>query len=602
MKCHRITFLIVIYALLATYSCQQVGTEGAGSDIIYEFRTEIDNPLFNSNDEMLDWAVENGYKRVMVKSVRGNQYQFTSPTLEATGAYEFVGEKLSPFVDLVHERGLKLIVNIEGINPHFSLNNPFLGKVHEFTEQEISSICRELLAIGVDGLAEEDFDAAPDHLRVISQICRENNLIHIHFTNNSVICGYNYWHSVPRTVFEVYKGLDEIQSLDYTWDRTNCRVCGSFQGNTMVYAVAKGLGLKLDLKTAWGAELSYTASYDQGENEGRVRWVQQSPTVMQHLMFIRALQFKLNSIAICFWADPPSLIDISGHRNLIDKYTAMQVTKPILNIVIPLTYDDNWRHLQYSSEAICSGGLLAGYDIVATDHVLPEADAYYVVTKGYSGTETKDISNEVMHLFNTDKPVFLQCVDYVPYGQHLTANWTTVLSQVGLRLEDARFEPGELPRGGIFNGSTHQYGGYQFGSKSFPRRQLIHQGTVIPEGAVTGDILSQQDNVPYVLGNNGKYLFTGSCLNFENSFVIANLLGNTLQRPADVFGVVGKRVSAFYAVNNTALEINLPSKSSSIHITRYNHCGDKTQDERVGYSSPYSADMLQGDLLIIEAR
>ena len=38
---------------------------------------------------MLDWAIENGYERVMVKIVLGNEYQFVSPTLEATGDYKF---------------------------------------------------------------------------------------------------------------------------------------------------------------------------------------------------------------------------------------------------------------------------------------------------------------------------------------------------------------------------------------------------------------------------------------------------------------------------------------------------------------------------------
>ena len=51
MKLQNITQLAVLCGFLVTFGCQQPAAVESGSEIIYEFRTEIDNPLFDSNEE-----------------------------------------------------------------------------------------------------------------------------------------------------------------------------------------------------------------------------------------------------------------------------------------------------------------------------------------------------------------------------------------------------------------------------------------------------------------------------------------------------------------------------------------------------------------------
>ena len=80
MRKKRVTkFIIRIVLILVFFGFQQEIHAQAGSGIIYEFRSDIDYPLINSNNEMLDYAVKNDYRRIMVKVILVREFHFLSP-------------------------------------------------------------------------------------------------------------------------------------------------------------------------------------------------------------------------------------------------------------------------------------------------------------------------------------------------------------------------------------------------------------------------------------------------------------------------------------------------------------------------------------------
>ena len=91
-----------------------------------------------------------------------------------------------------------------------------------------------------------------------------------------------------------------------------------------------------------------------------------------------------------------------------------------MNIVVLLDKQTNssgseqgssgWNRLFNSGDAITSGAMNAGYNIVVSDKVVP-ADAYWIYAKGGSNNVLPD---DVVALFNSDKPVFIQSANSIP--------------------------------------------------------------------------------------------------------------------------------------------------------------------------------------------
>lgn len=549
---------------------------------------------FSSSEEMCNWAVEKSYEGIIVGRQMGKTYNFPSPTLKKLG-FTYRGDILTPFVKMAHDKKLKVFVDIQKLSPgwmatrdDYTRDAKKIG--HTIERDAIGAIVQEILNCGVDGIVEEGFNRVPGTLLTIARVCARNKAVYIH-KNGGEICtfydmrvpGSTNPRLLPVTVFDVFRELDEICCEDYDADRERW---AALQLDTFTYGIAKGLGKKVSCKGVW-----------LGGESGEPRFGEDSDILMQHLIFVRALQFKLDGITICLWANPPALTDISEHKALIKEYTSKQVKKPILDVVCHLKYKDFPIDVLLSSEAISSGALFAAYDLEVTDTVDPNADAYYILTRGYTtDADTLDLPYEIATLFDTDKPVFLQCIGYIPGDEHLTTNWTIVLKKVGLNTTTS-YKPGVLPESGIYNGIEHKLCA-SYNNK--PR----NMGTIIPKSAIHGEIYSEarKNNIPFLIGENKKYLFTASCLHHENSFEISNLLNDTMQKPTDVSGVVGKRVTAFFTKSDTSIKINLPIKTSKIHVLKYKgEKGVKAQDENLIYAPPYSANLLKNDLLIIEA-
>ncbi len=161
-----------------------------------------------------------------------------------------------------------------------------------------------------------------------------------------------------------------------------------------------------------------------------------SPAVIPYLCMIRALQFRLDNFIIFGGFNT---FDPIATQKWINEYVDKQEKdRPLLNIVVLLKKqieysgsepgDPGWNHLFNSGDAITSGAMNAGYNIIVSDKVVP-ADAYWIYASGGNGDNLPD---DVVDLFSTDKPVFIQCGTIFQAESKITPGWKTVLEKCGI--------------------------------------------------------------------------------------------------------------------------------------------------------------------------
>src|SRR4030042_6973945 len=164
--------------------------------------------------------------------------------------------------------------------------------------------------------------------------------------------------------------------------------------------------------------------------------VDYSPAVVSYVCMIRALQFRLENFIIFGGLNK---FDPIGTQAWINEYVEKQEKdRPLMNIVVLLkketdyseseTGQASWNRLFNSGDAITSGAMNAGYNIVVSDKVLP-ADAYWIYAKGGSGAI---LPPDVVSFFSTNKPVFIQSASGIPSGSSITTSWKTALEKCGI--------------------------------------------------------------------------------------------------------------------------------------------------------------------------
>jgi hypothetical protein len=82
-------------------------------------------------------------------------YYFKSPFLEKQEWAVFKKDRLSPIVKAAHKKGMKVMINIEGVNPYHWTQN-------QWTAENIKAVAEDLAAAGVDAVFEECFEVKPE--------------------------------------------------------------------------------------------------------------------------------------------------------------------------------------------------------------------------------------------------------------------------------------------------------------------------------------------------------------------------------------------------------------------------------------------------------
>lgn len=546
----------------------------------------------------MDDAVAKGWHFVSVWGADRNgktiTYYFKSPFLEKQDWAVSGGDALTPIVKAAHQKGLKVMVNIEGINPYHWTQN-------QWTAENIRAVASDIAATGVDAVFEECFEVSPDVFVSLARELKRKGVDYISGTDPMLLREPNFAALWPETgtidIYNYYLKRDKLYNI-----------ATLTQHGSLGYGWAKYWGKSTSLISPINRNWGIAADY--------------SPAVVPYLCMIRALQFQLDHFIIF----GGKAFDPIANKNWIKQYVDKQEKdRPLMNIVVLLDKQTNssgteqrnagWNRLFNSGDAITSGAMNAGYNIVVSDKVIP-ADAYWIYAKG--GVED-ELPADVVSLFSTGKPVFIQSANSIPSGKNIAAGWKTALEKCGIDgTKTFKYGAGSDGAADVSLPESQEedipYTGYyknvylRFTGADVQRGIDLRAGTIIPKEAISGTVFCAPNNTygkgPYIAGKNNKYVVTATSLNWEAAYPVSNLLsGGGILPSSNVWGIVGKKVTALLAIETTELEMTIPglADGAKIHVVIWDNKKNKKKEETVTYKAPYKQMLKEYDFLMIDA-
>jgi hypothetical protein len=521
-------------------------------------------------------------------------YYFKSPFLEKQSWAVPGGDGLGPIVKAAHKKGLKVMVNIEGINPYHWTDN-------QWTAENIKAVASDIAATGVDAVFEECFEVKPEVFVSLARELKSKGVDYISGTDPMLLREPSFASLWPETgtidIYNYYLKRDKIYNI-----------ATLTQHGSLGYGWAKYWGKPTSLISPINRNWGIAADY--------------SPAVVPYLCMIRALQFQLDNFIIF----GGNAFDPIANNKWIKQYVDKQEKdRPLMNIVVLLDKQNNpsgsekgnagWNRLFNSGDAITSGAMNAGYNIVVSDKVVP-ADAYWIYAKG--GAD-EVLPADVVSLFSTNKPVFIQSANSIPSGKNITAGWKTVLDRSGIDgTKSFKYGAGSDGAPDVSLPESQEedipYTGYykdkyiRFTGSDVQRGIDLRAGTIIPKDAISGTVYCAPNKTygkgPYIAGKNNKYVVTATALNWEVAYPISNLLsGGGILPSSNVWGIVGKNVTALLAIETTELEMTIPglADGSKIHVVVWDNKKNKKSEEAVTYKAPYKKMLKEYDLIMIDA-
>lgn len=591
-------YLIAILVLLLSYSginAQSYSPRYWVEGVYHPRNADKDDP---SVSEIIDDVYTRGWRGVTYwgASRAGDKmrYYYKSPFLEQQSWAIYEGDGLSPLVEAAHKKGMKVMVNMEGVNPYHWEQN-------QWTPENIRSVADDLAEAGTDAIFEECFEVNAEVFIALARQLKSKGVDYISGTDPMLLREANFASLWPETavidIYNYYLKRDKIFNI-----------ATLTQHGSLGYGWAKYWGkptsLISPLNRNWGIPGDY------------------SPAVVSYLCMIRALQFRLDNFIIFGGLNA---FDPIATQEWISTYVAKQEKeRPLMNIVVLLgkqlnysgseTGDQGWNRLFNSGDAITSGAFNAGYDIVVSDKVVP-ADAYWIYASGGDGDM---LPPDVVQLFSTEKPVFIQSATSIPSGSNITQGWKAALEKCGIdgtlafsygrgggTSSEVSLPPNQeqdLPYTGYYKDTYLRFTG-----ADVQRGIDLRAGTVIPGNAIKGTVHCAPNKTygrgPFITGKDNKYVVAATTLNWEVAYPISDLLsGAGILPTSNVWGIAGRDVTALLAIETTELEIVIPelADGSKIHVVIWDNKKNKKTDEVITYQAPYRQILKEYDFIIID--
>lgn len=614
-----ISSLFLTFILLALNSCSDKDSKGKSSDSgnaqVNVVSKSDYNPLYwlegiserkHSDYELtdplatsiIDDVYGKGWRGVLYWGANRNgtkmNYFFKSPFLENQSWAAFEKDGLTSLVNAAHKKGVKVMINMEGVNPYHWQQN-------KWTAENVSKVADDLAATGVDAVFEECFEVKPEVFISLARELKSKGVNYISGTDPMLFRESNFSTLWPETgtidIYNYYLKRDKIFN-----------VATLAQHGSLGFGWAKYWGKPTSLISPVNRNWGIAGDY--------------SPAVVKYLCMIRALQFRLDNFIIFGGLN---VFDPIETQTWINEYVDKQeIDRPVMNIVVLLGKttensgsergNQGWNRLFNSGDAITSGAMNAGYNIIVSDKVVP-ADAYWIYA---AGGNTETLPANVVDLFNTSKPVFIQCGNNIPSGSKITPGWNTVLQKCGIdgsklfvygrgndEESDGSLPPDQsvdLPYTGYYNNIYLRFTG-----SDVQRGMDLRSGTVIPEGAIKGTVYCAPNKTygkgPFIAGKDKKFVVTSSALNWEVAYPISNLLsGAGIMPSSNVWGIAGKNVTALLAIETTELEMAIPglADGSRIHVVIWDNKQNKKSEETITYKAPFKQMLKEYDFIMID--
>jgi hypothetical protein len=514
-------------------------------------------------------------------------YNFDSPTLRQFGWATQTQDRplLTEYAARAHAAGLKVMVNMEGVNPYH-----WKAGRKNWTPEIIGNVMTDLHNDGADRWFTECVAGWPPLFFALADTGRRIGMEYQEGDDPSYL--YAFDEETGKLGFtDIYRRGHIVSMYHYQYRRDEIGKEASLaQEGSLAYGFGRGWGMP--------TAMVFTVHHNWGELpeywEG----------ILKPSIAIRALQFRVSDVMLIgLDADRARKVDVAGTKQWVAGLVARnaQEKRPMLNVVARLRRGayDQWRDFASSGDAITSGAFHAGWNMVASTEPLADADAYYVCAAGKDDQGTLDLTPEIAELFAGEKPAFLQVAASVPAGGDLTPNWRIALAACGVNPE-AAFSYGDMPRTGTYGGAPFTYTGIY---TAYEVRERPH-GTLIPRPAVTGTVSAEGDGVPIIVTSGNKHLIPANCIRWQMMGPISDLLaGCGVKASSDVWGIAGEKVTVLLATHDTRLDIVIPklAKGAKIRVMQWDKYHQVTYQDTVTYAGSYQRSMKQFDSIEIES-
>lgn len=219
------------------------------------------------------------------RTVPTMEYYFKSAFLETQSWAKAGADRLSPLVESAHRKNIKVMINIEGVNP-------FHWEANQWTPENVRPFVDDLAATKVDVVFDECFDRKPEVFTPYADEFRKKGVTYICGRDPKIVQESQFTDQWSQTsvidMYHYYLKRDEVFSI-----------CGLAQSASIGYGWAK----------YWGKPTSFISPI--GYNWGIS--MDYSPAVIPYLCMIRALQFRLDNFMI--WEQDSTLLSIRLLQN-----------------------------------------------------------------------------------------------------------------------------------------------------------------------------------------------------------------------------------------------------------------------------------------------
>lgn len=532
----------------------------------------------------VDWISKTGYNTLLIDVMEPwhGTYFFNSDVLKENG-YNAYTDVMGFIVEKVHEYGMTVFADTTVLAWRLDdyQTKKYGIKGDKLTIEEVQKVTATLLdEYGFDGIVEESYPL--EYVEGIAHVVHEYpGKVYIHKFDDP-------WNNADVFMSEDYVGFLSSAKHAEKVSRTGAAAnhIGLFNA---LFGHAKAVG-----KPGWVKVT--TDGYDLDEGASR------------NVMLLRAVQFHVDGY---FWMpskengrellrnnDP--VMDVDLLSLYLNRLRTSLEEKPVANFVVSLPFrrEEEYREASYlfmvhAFGPVSNGFMLSGYDVQTTYNEVYDADAYVVFAMGTVEEVTLDVPDEMLNLLEKeqDKPVIC-----VVWGITDRGNWGKALSYFGISHEDIQIVDGSIEEI-IYEGYTLSW------SPPVIWEYPIHT-SVIESKDVFGDVLvtgkRNGKDIALIVKHGNEYLVNANALHLETSFIFDRLLNKTIHEPFYGYGVSGSR-SAFFAINNTPLVVELPfEEGEEIRIILFGSDGRLQMDETTVYAAPLRMTLNQYELLIVE--
>lgn len=584
---HAGSVLILLLGPWLKQSCAQTEFEFANNWLQWvSFISGHDEGIDRNLSDNFAWMRAQGYTHLRFFGIYPNGlHAFPCPTLDANlyptdPLFESV---LPQLVAKANQYGIT--INFDGWEVIAESNGGHgVPGVDYMTEDEVAQVVRDVLSFGVTRVTEEQFGSS--YLYAIQSVTQEFGAIHE--STSSV------WWAYPGIADEQLGNAFSFypydqQEADALWQ------AGSLAATLgVVHVDAEGAH---HYGKPFSLALGSFGSFDAEHWKNAALFAQ-----IQH----RPERFSVEEADTDFTIGNPSFnfMEHVGNDLLVLAQDSMDM-RPIANFVVdsapipPGTSNRPTLAMFYANCAPVVNTLtLLGYRVVTTvDSVMPDAAAYFIaLAGGSSATTTAPFPDYVEPLLAQSAVVFVQPAYGIPDAND-AADWQPLRAFFGLPGGDTQTVGSAVPVTVSYAGAEVRWSGYVTTLPTIleriPKGQVDTTDVSVPLSAQIGG-----DDVALLIQRDTKILINSSVLHLEASYVLTELLGGPLNRPATADVVVtGDRV-LIYAERDGAIDLDIPWDGDT-RVTRYGPTGNQVENQTVLLNRRYAADLSRGEFVYL---